>query len=93
LESGIREGKEKVKTLTEVCYRNLNTSFSHYLVNSQELERIKSRIGRLNFDYDDPTPNSDRRLSLSQRNTALEIAGGADSSMSSFRMKKLGRDS
>jgi len=55
----------------------------------QQRDRIKSRIGRLNFDYDDPTPNFDRRkvkgvaaqlITLPKEHfhtsTALEIAGG-----------------
>ncbi|KAF8907016.1 condensin complex subunit SMC2 [Gymnopilus junonius] len=43
---------------------------------TEHRERIKSRIPRLNFDYEDPSPNFDRRKEHFNKATALEIAGG-----------------
>jgi structural maintenance of chromosome 2 len=72
---------------------------------SQERERIKARIGRLNFDYDDPAPNFDRRkvkgvavqlISLAEEHynkaTALEIAGGNKLFNVVIEDEKVGKD-
>ncbi|KAF8966105.1 condensin complex subunit SMC2 [Flammula alnicola] len=68
-------------------------------------ERVKSGIGRLNFDYEDPTPNFDRRkvkgvaaqlITLPEEHynkaTALEIAGGAKLFNVVIEDEKVGKD-
>jgi len=89
LERQLREAREELKNLTEVCFYEVSLVFKFIYLVPQQRDRFKSRIGRLNFDYEDPTPNFDRRkvkgvaaqlISLPREHlnkaTALEIAGG-----------------
>ncbi|KAJ3508145.1 hypothetical protein NLJ89_g5913 [Agrocybe chaxingu] len=68
-------------------------------------ERVKARIGRLNFDYDDPSPNFDRSkvkgvavslITLPEEHynkaTALEIAGGQKLFNVVIEDEKVGKD-
>ncbi|KAF8151802.1 condensin complex subunit SMC2 [Crassisporium funariophilum] len=72
---------------------------------SEQREHVKHRIGRLNFDYEDPTPNFDRRkvkgvavqlISLPEEHynkaTALEIAGGGKLFNVVIEDEKVGKD-
>lgn len=89
LERQLRNAREELKNLTEVCFCMISLIFEFIYLVPQQRDRFKSRIGRLSFDYEDPTPNFDRRrvkgvaaqlISLpkehSNKATALEIAGG-----------------
>ncbi|KAF4622118.1 hypothetical protein D9613_009303 [Agrocybe pediades] len=71
----------------------------------EKREYTRSRIGRLNFDYDDPTPNFDRKkvkgvaaqlISLPEEHynkaTALEIAGGSKLFNVVIEDDKVGKD-
>ncbi|KAH9475267.1 Structural maintenance of chromosomes protein 2 [Psilocybe cubensis] len=72
---------------------------------AEQRERVKSRIPRLNFDYEDPTPNFDRRkvkgvaaqlITLPEEHynkaTALEIAGGGKLFNVVIEDEKVGKD-
>ncbi|KAF8147393.1 nuclear condensin complex protein [Crassisporium funariophilum] len=63
----------------------------------KQREHVKHRIGRLNFDYEDPTPNFDLQLiSLPEEHynkaTALEIAGGGKLFNVVIEDEKVGKD-
>lgn len=84
LERQSREAREELKNLTEVCFRMVPLVF----LNSFIWYPSQSRIGRLNFDYEDTYAQFRQRKvkgvqlislpkeHLNTKATALEIAGG-----------------